>query len=79
MSGEVPDHRPDLELVVEAQGVVDGPQLPVVASQYVAALTVGVVGHQIPGCEAHEGVGMGRVIAHGEVVLFVVARHVQLD
>ena len=44
-----------------------------------AALPVGVVGHQIPGGEADEGISMVRIVTQREVVLLIVARHVQLD
>ena len=65
--------------MVEAQGVVDGPQVAVEAGEDVARLAVCVVGHQVEGGQATEVGYPVRVVVEGEVVLLVVARHVQLD
>ena len=63
-----------LSLRVEAQPVVDGPQ-PILGQQHVAALAVGVVGHDVEGAEAHQlGVPLG-LVAEREVVRGAVLVH----
>src|SRR3546814_14265997 len=49
LAAELPDHRAQLELVVEHQAVVDAADAAVEAEEAVAALAVGVVAHEVEG------------------------------
>src|SRR5438445_255981 len=69
---EVPDHRAQLGLDVEAEAVVDGVDGAVLAEQAVAALAVGVVGDQVEGADALEALVMLGALAQREVVLLEV-------
>ncbi len=69
LSGELPDHRAQLRLGVEAQAVVDGPDPAVLAEDAVPALAIGVVGHDIEGADRSQLVVVGVVLDQGEMVL----------
>ena len=75
LTGKFPDHRAELGIDVEAQTVVDRPDAPVGTEQAVAALAIGVVGHQIERADAREPVAVRRVLAQGEIVLREVRLH----
>ena len=70
--GEVPDDGAQLGGHVEAQAVVDAPQLPAGGEQHVAALAVGVVGEDVECAERSEFVFPPPCREQREVVLLVV-------
>ena len=72
LTGELPDHGPQLELAVEHQAVVDAADPSVEPEQAVAALAVGVVADEIEGAHRAELGVVGLVLVQGEVVLLEV-------
>src|SRR5438876_1114549 len=75
LAREIPDHRPQLGLDVEAEPVVDGPDAAVGSEQAVAALAVGVVGDQIERADPGELITVRGLLAEREVVLGEVRVH----
>ena len=72
-AAELPDHRAQLELVREAEPVVDAPEVVVGVEQHVAALAVGVVVDQVEERERLQRVvQILTLFVDGEVVLLVV-------
>src|SRR6266571_5078359 len=72
LAGEVPQHRAELGINVEADAVVDGPDLAVGVGEDVARLAVSVVDHEIEEGDATEVAAMALVEVEGralEVVL----------
>jgi hypothetical protein len=67
-TGKVPDHRPQFVILVEAQSVVNGPQLARRVEKYVTALAVGVVDEQV---EEHDGFEQGLIVV-GEVEVVMI-------
>ena len=47
LAREVPDHRPQLVVNVEAQPMVDGDDAPIPGAQTMPALPIGIVGDKI--------------------------------
>ena len=72
LAAELPDHRAQLELGVEAQPVVDGPDVAVGVEQAVAALAVRVVGQEVERADALELGPPSLVLDEREVVLLEV-------
>ena len=59
LAREVPDHRPQLVVNVEAQPVVDGDDAPITGPQTMPALAIGIVGDKIEDAQRSEHVGAG--------------------
>src|SRR5207253_2180751 len=75
----IPDHRAQLGLDVEAEAVVDAVDGAVLGQQAVAALAVGVVGHQVERADALERIVVGGDLAQREVMLLEVGGHEALQ
>ena len=76
---EVPDHGAQLGLRVEGQAVVDRVDPVVRHPEAVAALAVGVVGHQVEEADALERLAVLALLQQREVVLAEVGRHEELE
>ncbi len=79
LAGPVPDDAAQLLLLVEAEAVVDAPDVPGGVEQAVAALAVGVVGDGIEQAEPLELRPEGRVFALDEEVALRVVLDEELD
>src|SRR5215831_15438391 len=75
----VPDHGAELQVSVKARAVVDGVDQIVRAEEAVAALTVGVVGHEVEDADLLQALAVARVLAHGEPVLLELGFHEELE
>ena len=64
-AGEVPDDGAELELGVEAEAVVDGPDVAVGVDEAVPALAVGAVGEQVEDAEPLQLVAVPMVVRRG--------------
>ena len=79
LTGEVPDHRAQLLVAVEAERVVDAPEPVLPVEQQVAALAVGVVRDQVEDGEALELLVQVLALEQLEVVLVGVVPDEELE
>ena len=80
LANEVPEHCPELELLVECDTVVDRPDLVIDTQHTVAGLTVGVVDHDVEGADPTELIVVAiRFLMECVVMLLEHARHEELQ
>ncbi len=77
---EIPEHRTELEFVMERNAMVDRPDPTIGAEEAVSRLAIRVVDHEVEGADLPEHVVVLITgLVQGEVVLVEMGRHEELE